>query len=183
MIPIGTPAVSMLGGTASVVGHDDAMPGFAMPAQAGEMVEFDPSKEPTEEVQDEVPEGPPGSVLEIKYLHEIHDVFKNQWTIRPAPPQTEDAPGTKNDAAKYNVYAFAVIRKFNHSQDGKTNTFNVTTVLQINSPELVKAGQDVIGHVQGISWTAKPLRVRVASGPSPSCVPFAFFRARARSKG
>ena len=163
---------------------DDMTPGFAMPAQAGETVELDPTQETAFPVEDVVPEGPPGSLLEIKYLHEIHDVLKNQWMIRPAPPQTEDGQGGgRNDAQKYAVYAFTVIRKFNHSQDGKTNTFNVTTVLQINSPELVKAGQDVIGHVQGISWTAKPLRVRVASGPSPSCVPFAFFRARARSKG
>ncbi|KAI1787039.1 P-loop containing nucleoside triphosphate hydrolase protein [Ganoderma leucocontextum] len=139
--------------------HDDMAPGFAMPAQAGEMVEFDPTKEPAEDVEEPVPEGPPGSILEIKYLHEIHDVFKNQWTIRPAPPHTEDSPGSKNDAQKYNVYAFAVIRKFNHSQDGKVNTFNVTTMLQINSAELIKVGQEVIGHVQGISWTAKPLRI------------------------
>ena len=75
------------------------------------------------------------------------------------------------------MYAFAVIRKFNHSQDGKTNTFNVTTVLQINSPELIAVGQDVIGHVQGISWTAKPLRVRVAVAPlSPLFCPLAFCR-------
>ena len=157
-------------------------PGFAMPALAGEMIEMDASSE-LPQAQEEVPEGPPGSVLEVKYLHEVHDVLKNQWSIRPAPPTTEDEKTKKNDGQKYNVYAFAVIRKFNHSLDGRTNTFNVTTTLQINSPELIKVGQDVIGHVQGISWTAKPLRVRVASGPSPSCVPFAFFRARARSKG
>ncbi|KAI0703900.1 P-loop containing nucleoside triphosphate hydrolase protein [Cerioporus squamosus] len=136
---------------------DDVSPGFAMPAQAGEMIEMDPSKEPA--VQEEIPDGPPGSVLEIKYLHEVHDVFKNQWTIRPAPPPTDDESTKKNEAQKYNVYAFAVIRKFNHSQDGKANSFNVTTTLQINSPELIKVGKDVIGHVQGISWTAKPLRI------------------------
>ncbi|KAH9934468.1 P-loop containing nucleoside triphosphate hydrolase protein [Epithele typhae] len=130
-----------------------------MPAQAGEMVEFDPTKDNTPEVEEVVPEGPPGSLLEIKYLHEIHDMFKNQWMIRPAPPASEDGSMAKNDATKYNVYAFSIIRKFNHSQDGKMNTFNVTTVLQINSPELVDVGQDVIGHVQGISWTAKPLRI------------------------
>ncbi len=147
----------MLGLAAGFVG-DDLSPGFAMPAQAGETIEMDPSNEPT--VPDEIPEGPPGSVLEIKYLNEVHDVFKNQWSIRPAPPPTDDEKTRKNEAQKYNVYAFAVIRKFNHSQDGKTNSFNVTTSLQINSPELIKVGQDVIGHVQGISWTAKPLRVR-----------------------
>ena len=123
------------------------------------MIEFDPSKE-LEPPAEEVPEGPPGSVLEIKYLHEIHDAFKNQWTIRPAPPASEDGEDKKNNSQKYNVYAFTIIRKFSHSQDGKMNTFNVTTVLQINSPELIEVGQDVIGHVQGISWTAKPLRVR-----------------------
>ena len=168
-VPAGQPMplpprfVNLLGMPVGAVGHDEAAPGFAMPAQAGEMVEFDPTKEPAEDVEEAVPEGLPGSLLEIRYLHEIHDVFKNQWTIRPAPPQTEDSAGTKNDAAKYNVYAFAVIRKFNHSQDGKTNTFNVTTILQINSPELITVGQEVIGHVQGISWTAKPLRVRSAA--------------------
>lgn len=143
-------------------GLEDGVPGFAMPAQAGEAIQFDPSAS-APEVEEVVPEGPPGSVLEIKVLHEIHDVFKNEWMIRPAPPSTDDEQGKKNDAQKYNVYAFAVIRKFNHSQDGKANSFNVTTVLQINSPELIKVGQDVIGHVQGISWTAKPLRVSTTS--------------------
>ena len=155
--------INLLGTPAGFVSGEDGVPSFAMPAQAGEMVEFDPSSE-APGVEEVVPEGPPGSVLEVKYLHEIHDMFKNQWTIRPAPPSTEDGQaGGKNDAQKYNVYAFSVIRKFNHSQDGKANTFNVTTLLQINSPELIKVGQDVIGHVQGISWTAKPLRVRYGS--------------------
>ena len=158
--PVIHPGMINLGIPAGLIPNDENSPGFAVPAQAGETVEFDPAQEKDAVAEDVVPEGPAGSVLEIKYLHEIHDVFKNQWTIRPAPPATEDGQTTKNDSAKYNVYAFTIIRKFNHSQDGKVNTFNVTTVLQINSPELVKVGQDVIGHVQGISWTAKPLRVR-----------------------
>ncbi|KAI0325822.1 P-loop containing nucleoside triphosphate hydrolase protein [Cubamyces sp. BRFM 1775] len=138
---------------------EDGGPGFAMPAQSGDTVEMDPMDEATPAAVEKIPEGPPGSVLEIKYLHEIHDTFKNRWIIKPAPQSHEEDKVNKNDGSKYAVYAFTVIRKFNYSQDGKANTFNVTTSLQINSPELVKVGQDVIGNVQGISWTAKPLRI------------------------
>ena len=138
---------------------EDGGPGFAMPAQSGDTVEMDPMDETPPPAQEEIPEGPPGSVLEIKYLHEVHDSFKNRWIIKPAPKSSEEDKASKNDGSKYSVYAFTVIRKFNYSQDGKANTFNVTTSFQINSPELVKVGQDVIGNMQGISWTAKPLRV------------------------
>ncbi|KAI0752423.1 P-loop containing nucleoside triphosphate hydrolase protein [Daedaleopsis nitida] len=157
-MPSRTAMLNLLGMPTGFV-HDEASPGFAMPAQPGEMVELDPAEGAMPPVEDPVPEGPAGSVLEVKYLHEVHDVFKNQWTIRPAPPMSEEKQTGKNDAQKYNVYAFSVIRKFNHSQDGKTNSFNVTTIIQINSPELIKVGQDVIGPVQGVSWTAKPLRI------------------------
>ncbi|KAI0672077.1 P-loop containing nucleoside triphosphate hydrolase protein [Trametes maxima] len=130
-----------------------------MPALSGDVVEFDPTQEPPPVGGDEVPEGPPGSILEVKYLHEVHDSFKNQWIIKPAPPRSEEDKTAKHDGAKYAVYAFTIIRKFNYSQDGKANTFNVTTSLQINSPELIDVGQKVIGPVQGLSWTAKPLRI------------------------
>ncbi|KAI0356819.1 P-loop containing nucleoside triphosphate hydrolase protein [Trametes cingulata] len=129
-----------------------------MPAVAGDVVEMDP-EEQAQAVEDAVPEGPPGSVLEVKHLIEVHDSFKNQWILKPAPKSTEDEKAGKNDAAKYSVFAFSVIRKYNYSQDARANTFNVTTTIQINSPELVKVGQEVIGNVQGISWTAKPLRI------------------------
>ncbi|KAH9903164.1 P-loop containing nucleoside triphosphate hydrolase protein [Cubamyces lactineus] len=138
---------------------EDGGPGFAMPAQSGDTVEMDPMDETPPPAQEEIPEGPPGSVLVIKYLHEVHDSFKNRWIIKPAPKSSEEDKASKNDGSKYSVYAFTVIRKFNYSQDGKANTFNVTTSFQINSPELVKVGQDVIGNMQGISWTAKPLRI------------------------
>lgn len=147
------------------VANDDGTLGFAMPALSGDVIEFDPTKDADTVPEETIPEGPPGSVLEVRYLHEIHDSFKNQWTIRPAPPPTEEDKAAKQDGAKYSVFAFTVIRRFNYSQDGKANTFNVTTSLQINSPELVDVGKEVLRHVQGISWTAKPLRVRcVASG-------------------
>ncbi|KAI0634500.1 P-loop containing nucleoside triphosphate hydrolase protein [Trametes polyzona] len=150
----------MFASAGGIVTHIDDGPGFAMPAIAGDVIEFDPTKEGKEpEAEETVPEGPPGSVLEIRYLHEIHDTFKNQWLLRPAPAPTEEDKAAKQEGAKYTVFAFTVIRKFNYSQDGKANTFNVTTSLQINSPELVKVGQEVLGHVQGISWTAKPLRI------------------------
>ncbi|KAI9068180.1 P-loop containing nucleoside triphosphate hydrolase protein [Trametes sanguinea] len=138
---------------------EDGGPGFAMPAVGGDVVEMDPTNESATPAVEEVPEGPPGSILELKFLHEIHDSFQNRWIIKPAPPSTEDEKAGKNDGAKYAVYAFTVIRKFNYSQDGKANTFNVTTSLQLNSPELIKVGQHVIGPVPGISWTAKPLRI------------------------
>ncbi|CDO77722.1 hypothetical protein BN946_scf184969.g73 [Trametes cinnabarina] len=138
---------------------EEGGPGFAMPAMGGDVVELDPLNDNASPVVDEIPDGPTGSILEVKFLHEIHDTLRNRWTIKPAPPPTEEEKAGKNDGAKYTVYAFTVIRKFNYSQDGKANTFNVTTSLQLNSPELIKVGQDVIGNVPGISWTAKPLRI------------------------
>ncbi|KAI0771305.1 P-loop containing nucleoside triphosphate hydrolase protein [Trametes elegans] len=130
-----------------------------MPALSGDVVEYDPETDSGKVEEEPVPEGPAGSVLEVRTLHQIHDQFKNKWVIKPAPPTTEDDKPSKNDGAKYTVFALTVIRKFNYSQDGKTNKYNVTTSLQINSPELIQVGKDVIGHVQGISWTAKPLRI------------------------
>ena len=119
---------------------DDMTPGFAMPAQAGETVELDPTQAPAFLVEDVVPEGPPGSLLEIKYLHEIHDVLKNQWMIRPAPPQTEDGQGGgRNDAQKYAVYAFTVIRRFVPTGQFGAKTYNVTTFLEIHSAHLVES--------------------------------------------
>ncbi|KAI0816845.1 P-loop containing nucleoside triphosphate hydrolase protein [Trametes gibbosa] len=141
------------------VSHDDGSLGFAMPALSGDVIEFDPTTGADAVPEGTVPEGPTGSVLEVRYLHEIHDAFKNQWMIKPAPPPTEEDKTAKQDGAKYSVYAFTVIRKFNYSQDGKANTFNVTTSLQINSPELIDVGKEVLGRVQGVSWTAKPLRI------------------------
>ncbi|OBZ76250.1 hypothetical protein A0H81_02955 [Grifola frondosa] len=45
--------------------------------------------------------------------------------------------------------------------DGVNPPFAMPAIsaLEIHSPELIKVGQDVIGPVQGISWTAKPLRI------------------------
>ncbi|KAI8996643.1 P-loop containing nucleoside triphosphate hydrolase protein [Trametes punicea] len=137
---------------------EESVPGLALPAVSGDVVELDPMSE-SAQVVEEVPEGPQGSILEVKYLNEIHDTLKNRWIIKPAPQSTEEEQTGKNDGSKYTVYAFTVIRKYNYSQDGRANTFNVTTTLQLNSPELIKVGQDVIGNVPGISWTAKPLRV------------------------
>ena len=82
--------INYFGMPAGLLAHDEGTPGFAMPALSGEKVEFDPSKEGPPVVEEVIPEGLPGSVLEIKQLHEIHDPFKNQWTIRPAPPAFDD---------------------------------------------------------------------------------------------
>lgn len=107
-----------------------------------------------------MPSGDPGSVLEIKHLDEVVDVLTGSVTIKPTPVS---ADRTSNKRGKYDVYAFTIVRRFmpiGHARKmGKTSSYNVTRVLDIRSKELRDVGAQVIGRVQGVSWTAKPLRV------------------------
>lgn len=133
------------------------LPPIAVPTSQGETVEFDPS-DPSAAEEDVVPDAPPGTVLEIKHLHEVFDQMKNEYIIKPAPADSGNE--TKRDGSKYAAYAFTVIRRFIPTGQFGAKTYNVTTFLEVHSAHLVEVGKEVIGQTQGISWTAKPLRVR-----------------------
>ena len=133
---------------------------LAVPAPTGETVDFDPTKPQVGLIpeEEEVAQGEPGSVLEVKYLDEVYDMLTGQWSTRVTPP----AAVQPAKEGKYDAYAFTVIRKFQpvHIMRGtKANSYNVITLLEIHSDHLRSIGQEVISHVQGVSWTAKPLRV------------------------
>ncbi|KAI0922610.1 hypothetical protein AcV5_009538 [Taiwanofungus camphoratus] len=146
---------SMNPGTAGL----SAYPSVPMPA-VGELVRYDPSSQSTEQQEEVVPEGAPGTVLEVKHLHEVFDYMTQEYIIKPALPfHQKSSDSNKFDGSKYTAYAFTVIRKFSPSGRNRTNTFNITTELEIHSKHLIEVGQGAIGQIPGISWTAMPLRV------------------------
>lgn len=121
---------------------------------------YDPSSQSTEQQEEVVPEGAPGTVLEVKHLHEVFDYMTQEYIIKPALPfHQKSSDSNKFDGSKYTAYAFTVIRKFSPSGRNRTNTFNITTELEIHSKHLIEVGQGAIGQIPGISWTAMPLRV------------------------
>lgn len=137
-------------------------PLVTMPAPAGEIMEYDPKSddEAKEEKKESLASGEPGSVLEVKHIDEIYDMFSGQWTVRPTPPSA--TASSKDKSGKYDAYTFTVIRRFNPAAvtaDRRATSYSVVKLLEIHSEELKKVGNEVIGNVQGISWTAKPLRV------------------------
>ena len=132
-------------------------PPIAVPTSQGETVEFDLS-DPATQAEDNVPDALPGTVLEVKHLHEVFDQMKHEYMIKPAPADSGNE--SKRDGSKYAAYAFTVIRRFVPTGQFGAKTYNVTTFLEIHSAHLVEVGKEVIGQTQGLSWTAKPLRVR-----------------------
>ncbi len=142
--------------------HVQTGPLVAMPAPTGEVMEYDykSDDESRDDKVEEIVTGDPGSVLEVKHIDEIYDMFSGQWTVRPTPLSATEPH--KDKSGKYDAYAFTVIRRFNPAAmnaDRKATAYNVVKLLEIHSEELKKVGKDVIGNVQGISWTTKPLRV------------------------
>ncbi|OCH84460.1 P-loop containing nucleoside triphosphate hydrolase protein [Obba rivulosa] len=128
---------------------------IVIPSAAGEFVRGALPENGDVPQEDTAPEAEPGTVLEVKHLHETLDKFKSEWIAKPAPAEeVEEAP----DRSKWAAYAFTVIRRFNPVNNQGT-LHNVTTTLQINSKDLVKVGQEAIGQVPGISWTTRPLRI------------------------
>ncbi|KAH9922160.1 P-loop containing nucleoside triphosphate hydrolase protein [Amylocystis lapponica] len=145
-------SVSSYGG-----GYDDIISPITLPAAPGETVEYTPKADKPAEI---IPEGPPGTVLDVKHLHEFYDTFKGKKIITPVPTDDKDPSGKDSqDGSQYDVYAFTVIRKFNQSGGPTSKRFNVTTVLGFHSQYLIEIGEHVIGRVQGVSWTAKPLQI------------------------
>ncbi|EMD36673.1 hypothetical protein CERSUDRAFT_114625 [Gelatoporia subvermispora B] len=128
---------------------------IVIPSASGEFVRGALREDGDAPQEDAAPEAEPGTLLEVKHLHETLDKFKSEWIAKPAPAEdVEESP----DRSKWAAYAFTVIRRFN-PVNAQGTLHNVTTTLQINSKELVKVGQEAIGQVPGISWTARPLRV------------------------
>ncbi|GBE89825.1 P-loop containing nucleoside triphosphate hydrolase protein [Sparassis latifolia] len=135
-----------------------ALPPFMNPV-AGELVEYTPLPKEGADEDEDAPRAAPGTLLEVKYLHEELDQFRTKYVLKPAPSTAQEEPGEQGASARYAAYAFTVIRRFSPSSDGQGNMFNVTTTFQINSKPLIEVCQEVIGQGQGVSWTAKPLRI------------------------
>lgn len=132
-----------------------------MPVPAGEVVRLNLDEEEKEEEKaDGEGEGekangstaPEGMRLEVKRLDEVYDRNRSEWTKRDTVPRK-----SKNKDEAHAEFAFSVIRKFNPTQDPTLHL--ITTTYDIRSPHLRKMGKDIIGQVQGISWTSKPLKV------------------------
>lgn len=102
------------------------------------------------------PQAPPGSLLEVKRIDETYDMRNGVWSTRDSAAPT----GTKKDKDTYAAYAFTVNRRFQPTDNKGMHV--VTTVLDIKSEHLREVGKSVIGQVQGISWTSKPLKVIVS---------------------
>lgn len=144
---------------------------FIAPVTGAELTDEDPFASAGGSMLDVPPEdddvatGEPGSVLEVKHLDEVLEPLTGRWDVKPTP-RGGDLNSKKRD--KYDAYAFTVIRRFSPAgpvggrANGMQMTYSVTKMLNIQSPELAKVGAEVIGHVQGVSWTAKPLRVSPA---------------------
>ncbi|KZT08231.1 P-loop containing nucleoside triphosphate hydrolase protein [Laetiporus sulphureus 93-53] len=124
------------------------------PAITGQVVDNVPSSEGI--VQEDIPDGPPGSILEAKQLHEVFDPLKRIYVIKPAPPET--VSDVRRVDTKYGVYAFTVIRRF-EPINGNVKSYNVTVSLEIHSEQLIQVAKEVMEQIQGISWNAKPLRM------------------------
>ena len=101
----------------------------------------------------EEPQGAPGSLLELKRIDEVYDQRSGEWTTRESIT-THDS---KKEKDKYAAYAFTINRKFKPTNEKGMHT--VTTSLDIKSEHLREVGMTVIGQVQGISWTSRPLKV------------------------
>ncbi|KZT08232.1 P-loop containing nucleoside triphosphate hydrolase protein [Laetiporus sulphureus 93-53] len=120
---------------------------------SSEVTDHVPSAEGIE--QEDIPDGPPGSVLQVKNLYEVYDPKEQRYVLRPAPLET--ASEDLREGSKYAVYAFSVIRHFSRSGKGKKH--DVILSLEIHSKHLIEVAKEVIGHVHGISWNAKKLRI------------------------
>ena len=106
-----------------------------------------------EEKPDQANEAP-GSLLEIKRVDEVYDRHRCEWIARDSIVPKVKRPSKD----PYGAYAFTVNRRFNPTPDPTLHT--ITTTLDIKSEFLRKIGAEVIGQVQGVTWTTKPLKVR-----------------------
>ena len=96
-----------------------------------------------------------GTLLELKRVDEVYDRKISEWVVRDSSSYKNKRK--KAGADKYAPYAFLVHRKFNPTTDPTLHI--ITTTIDVRSEWIRKVGVEVIGQVQGITWTAKPLRV------------------------
>ena len=91
-----------------------------------------------------------GTLCEAKIVDNLYDRDKRLWVVEDGLQTTQ-----KGKTDGYEAYALVVNRKFNESSDSPSPT--ITTTIHINSFWLKDVGKSVIGEVQGVSWTVKPL--------------------------
>lgn len=101
-------------------------------------------------------QAPPGSLLEVKRIDETYDMRNGVWSTRDSVTPTSE----KKDKDTYAAYVFTVNRRFQPTDNKGMHI--VTTVLDVKSEHLREVGKSVIGQVQGISWTSRPLKVSIS---------------------
>lgn len=104
----------------------------------------------------------------VKRVDEIYDFSSDDWKFSDLPVTAEnlalDSHLHRNVKDEFDGFVFLVVRRFEKplsrysmlSSNSKNTSFE--TLLEIRSPQLKRACKDVIGDVQGISWTATPFR-------------------------
>lgn len=132
------------------------VPSVTIPVGETVYAEFDHIVNESQAGELQHPQAPPGSVLEVKRVDETYDQLNGKWSSRDRIIET----GVKNGKDAYAAYAFTVNRRF-QPKDNK-GMHVVTTTLDIKSEHLREVGKSVIGQVQGISWTSKPLKVSLS---------------------
>ncbi|THH09758.1 hypothetical protein EW145_g1774 [Phellinidium pouzarii] len=96
-----------------------------------------------------------GMSLEYKRVDEIYDRKTNQWIARDGvTPRCSQAQAKRSP---YERYTFTIMRTYDMHPKPSKNIY--TTTIDIKSEYLQKACEEVIGKIQGLSWTVKPLRI------------------------
>ena len=94
-----------------------------------------------------------GSRLEVKRLDLVLDRLTGGYVRRESQVQ-KPAASKINEHAEY---AFILLREFKQSRNGGVP--HVVTKYEIQSPQLRKIGEKVIGREMGISWTSATVAV------------------------
>ncbi|KAI0634518.1 P-loop containing nucleoside triphosphate hydrolase protein [Trametes polyzona] len=109
---------------------------------------------------------PPPAMLKVKRVDHYYSNWSKVWKYRNSGSNVNPesllaslsggGPQERNNADPWLSYCFVVVRKFpQHTEEGIDPTFQVV----VKSPYLLLACKDVIGKVQGVSWTADPLEL------------------------
>lgn len=98
--------------------------------------------------------------LKIKRVDQYFDPVTNLWSFKDSDDGAVPERHRISDAAgdTWGKYCFVVVRKVpapTAAEQGAQPTFH----LCLKSPSLVKACEDVMKHIPGISWTVQPLEV------------------------
>ncbi|KAI0752500.1 P-loop containing nucleoside triphosphate hydrolase protein [Daedaleopsis nitida] len=106
---------------------------------------------------------PPPPNFKVKRVDYFYSNWSKAWKYRNTSSKVKaDAlqtigNGDSNGNDPWQTYCFVVVRKLPQAVDGEVGepTFQVV----VKSPYLLIACKDVIGKVQGVSWTAEPLEL------------------------